>query len=49
MLKNISLDSAKASQNTDIPTKSGNADIFPDFLLSGFNHSIRASDFPIFR
>ena len=38
----VNLYSTKASQDTDIPTKiiKDNADIFSDFLLSGFNNSI---------
>ena len=41
----LSLDSTKVSQDTDIPTKiiKDNADIFSDFLLSGFNNSITTS------
>ena len=44
----LSLDSTKVSQYTDIPTKviKDNADIFSDFLLSGFNNSIKTSIFP---
>ena len=44
----LNLDSTKTSQDTDIPTKSikDNADIFSDFLLSGFNNSITTSIFP---
>ena len=44
----LCLDSAKASQDTDIPTKiiKYNADIFIDFLLPGFNNSITTSIFP---
>ena len=44
----LSLDSSKASQDTDIPTKilKDNADIFSDFFLSGFNNSIATSIFP---
>ena len=44
----LSLDSVKASQDTDICTKiiKGNADIFSDFLLSGFNNSITTFVFP---
>ena len=36
----LCLDSAKASQDTDIPTKiiKDNADIFLNFLLPGFNN-----------
>ena len=39
----------KVSQDTDIPTKTieDNADIFSDFLLSGFNNSITTSIFPL--
>ena len=46
--ESLSLDSTKTSQDTDIPTKSvkDNADIFSDFLLSGFNNSITTSIFP---
>ena len=42
------MDSAKASQDTDISTKviKDNADIFSDFLLSGFNSSVTTSIFP---
>ena len=38
----VSIDLAKVSQNTDIPTKTiqENAGLFPDFLLSGFTHSV---------
>ena len=38
----------KVSQDTDIPTKiiKDNADIFSDFLLSGFNNSITTFIFP---
>ena len=38
----LGLDSPKVSQDTDIPTKiiKDDADIFSDFLLSGFNNSI---------
>ena len=45
----LSLDSTKVSQDTDIPTKfiKDNADIFSDFLLSGFNNSILTSIFPL--
>ena len=45
----LSLDSTKVSQYTDIPTKviKDNADIFSDFLLSGFNNSILTSIFPL--
>ena len=44
----LNLDSTKTSQDTDIPTKSikDNADIFSDFLLSGFNDSITTPIFP---
>ena len=44
----LSLDSTKVSQDTGIPTKiiKDNADIFSDFLLSGFNNSITTSIFP---
>ena len=44
----LCLDSAKASQDTDITTKiiKDNADIFLDFLLPGFNNSITTSIFP---
>ena len=44
----LSLDSAEVSQDTDIPTKTinDNADIFSDFLLSGFNNSITTFIFP---
>ena len=44
----LNLDLTKTSQDTDIPTKSiqDNADIFSDFLLSGFNKSIPTSIFP---
>ena len=44
----LSLDSTKVSQDTDIPRKviKDNADIFSDFLLSGFNNSIKTSIFP---
>ena len=44
----LSLDSTKVSQYTDIPTKviKDNADIFSDFLLSGFNNSITTFIFP---
>ena len=44
----LSIDSAKISQDTGIPTKiiKDNADIFSDFLLSGFNNSVTASIFP---
>ena len=43
----LCLDSAKASQDTDITTKiiKDNADIFLDFLLPGFNNSITTSIF----
>ena len=43
----LSLDSAKASQDTDIATKiiKDNGDIFSEFLLSGFNNSITTSIF----
>ena len=46
--RNLSLDLAKVSQDTDIPTKTikDNGDIFSDFLLSGFNNSITTSIFP---
>ena len=46
-LKILSLDSTKASQDTDIPTKiiKDNADTFSDFLLSGFNNSVSTSIF----
>ena len=49
ILKEIfSLGLSKASQDTDIPRKiiKDNADISSDFLLSGFNNSIRISIFP---
>ena len=44
----LNLDSTRTSQDTDIPTKSikDNANIFSDFLLSGFNNSITTSIFP---
>ena len=44
----LSLDSAKASENANIPTKiiKVNADVFSNFLLSGFNHSIKTFNFP---
>ena len=44
----LSVDSAKASQDTDISSKviKDNADIFSDFLLSGFNSSVTTSIFP---
>ena len=44
----LSLDLTKVSQDTDIPTKiiKDNADIFSDFLLSGFNNSITTFIFP---
>ena len=44
----LSLDSSKASQPRDMPTKiiKDNADMFSDFLLSGFNNSITTSIFP---
>ena len=44
----LSLHSAKASLDVDIPTKTikDDADIFSDFLLSGFNNSITTSIFP---
>ena len=44
----LSLDSEEVSQDTDIPTKTikDNADIFSDFLLSGFNNSITTFIFP---
>ena len=40
--------SAKASQDTGIPTKiiKENPDISSDFLLSDFDHSVRTSTFP---
>ena len=43
----LSLESTKASQDTDIPTKiiKDNADIFSDFLPSDFNNSITTSIF----
>ena len=43
----LSSDSTNVSQDTEIPTKiiKDNADIFSDFLLSGFNNSITASIF----
>ena len=46
--RNLSLDLAKVSQDTDTPTKTikDNGDIFSDFLLSGFNNSIATSIFP---
>ena len=44
----LSLDSTKVSQDTDIPRKviKDNAYIFSDFLLSGFNNSIKTFIFP---
>ena len=44
----LSLYSTNVSQYTEIPTKiiKDNADIFSDFLLSGFNNSITTSIFP---
>ena len=44
----LSLDSAKANQDTDIPTNvtKDNADIFSDFLFSDFNNSVTISIFP---
>ena len=44
----LSLDSAKANQNTDIPTNvtKDNADIFSDFLFSDFNNSVTVFIFP---
>ena len=44
----LSVDSAKASQDIDISTKvkKDNADIFSDFLRSGFNSSVTTSIFP---
>ena len=44
----LGLDSPKVSQDTDIPTKiiKDDADIFSDFLLSGFNNSITTFIFP---
>ena len=44
----LSLHSAKASLDVDIPTKTikDDADIFSDFLLSGFNNSITTFIFP---
>ena len=49
ILKSIlNLDSTKVSQDTDILRKiiKDDADIFSDFLLSGFNNSITTSIFP---
>ena len=49
MLKQIlSLDSSKAYQDTEIPTKINQekADIFSNFFFQVFNHLIRTSTFP---
>ena len=45
----IRLDSGKASQDTDIPTKiiKENADIVADFIYQNFNNAIACSAFPI--
>ena len=47
-MKILNLDSSKASQDADIPTKviKSNSDIFADPLYSEFNRSLETSDFP---
>ena len=44
----LNLDSSKASQDSDIPTKviKSNSDNFTDALYSEFNRSLETSDFP---
>ena len=44
----LKLETSKACQDTDIPTKNikENADVFADILLAGFNDSIEKSNFP---
>ena len=49
ILKDIlNLDTSKACQNTDVPTKivKENADIFADFLHKSFNEFVKKSEFP---
>ena len=49
ILKEITqLNSSKAGQSTDIPTKiiKQNSDIFADFILTSFNQSVANSIFP---
>ena len=44
----LNLDTTKACQETDIPTKviKLNADLFADFLSSPFNNCIKTGEFP---
>ena len=44
----LNLDTSKACQDTDVPTKilKENADIFADFLHTSFNEFVKKSEFP---